>query len=135
MNIRIATLDDIEKISALYQDFFAYNAKLQPAYYKAAAESGKYPEQTIRSDNEDIFVALEDGYIVGFIHVLEDKTPDYYCVVPHRHAVCVDLFVTSSHRKKGIGAGLINAAKKWAAKRNLDYMEYALRARKFLKEI
>ena len=36
MEIRTATLDDIEQICLLYNEFFAYNAKLQPEYCKEA---------------------------------------------------------------------------------------------------
>ena len=36
MEIRTATLDDIEQICQLYNEFFAYNAKLQLEYCKEA---------------------------------------------------------------------------------------------------
>jgi len=35
----------------------------------------------------------------------------------------MDLFVLPSCRKKGVATTLINAAKEWATKRHLDYLE------------
>ena len=123
MNIRLAALDDVEIISVMYQDFYAFHADLQPAYYKETEKSSNYPEYIIESANDDILIAEIDGNVVGFVHILEDKTPPYDCIVQHKFAVCVDLFVCSSYRQKGIGAALTNAAKDWAKKRNLDYVE------------
>jgi len=53
MNVRLATLDDVETISSMYRNFFAFNAELQPAYYRKA-ESGEYPVNTIKSETADI---------------------------------------------------------------------------------
>ena len=125
MNYRIATLDDSQIIGSMYREFFAFNAEMQPLYNKEA-ESGDYPTNTIKSETGDIILAECDGSIAGFIHVLEDKTPPYDSLVPHKFAVVMDLFVLSQHRKKGAGVTLLNAAKEWAKKRNLDYMELSV---------
>jgi len=54
MEIRIATLSDIEALCPLLTEFFAYNARLQPAYCVAANERGEYPKTIIESDNSDL---------------------------------------------------------------------------------
>ena len=98
MEIRTATLDDIEQICQLYNEFFAYNAKLQPEYCKEAKENGNYPKSTITDDKSDIIVAIENNIILDFI-------------------------VTASCREKGVGAKLMDEAKKWTKTRALDYIE------------
>ncbi len=123
MNIRLATLDDVKAVSALYCEFFAFHAELQPEYSRAAKESGSYPAHIIASGNEDLIVAEVDAAIVGFLHILEDKTPSYDSVVPHRFAECVDLYVAPKYRKQGIASALLNAAKNWVRSRCLDYIE------------
>lgn len=123
MNIRLATVDDIVAISTLYDEFFAFHAELQPEYSRACKESGSYPAHVITSDKEDIIVAEADAVIVGFLHVLEDKTPPYDSVVPHAFAECVDLFVSPKMRNRGVATALLNAAKDWAKRRRLDYLE------------
>ncbi len=123
MSIRLATLDDVAAVSALYGEFFAFHAELQPGYSRATKETGSYPAHIITSENEDLIVAEADAAIVGFLHILEDTTPPYDSVVPHRFAECVDLFVAPEHRKRGIAAALLNTAKNWAKSRRLDYIE------------
>jgi ribosomal protein S18 acetylase RimI-like enzyme len=123
MYIRLATLDDIEPICKLYNEFFAYNADLQPAYYKAEKESGEYPRGTITGEKSDIFLAIEKDTVVGLVHIREAQTPPYNAFVPHNYAEIVDFITTEKYRKKGIGAKLMDAAKQWAKMRNLDYIE------------
>jgi len=114
MVVRCATLTDVEELNLLYQHFFTHNASQQPAYYKVAIESGRYPKYVIESPQEELFVAVENEKLVGFIHVSEDKTPPFDCYVPHRFAVGVDLYIVPDCRKRGIGTKLIDTAKQWA---------------------
>ncbi len=123
MEIRLAEPNDIPDLCGLYNDFFIYNAGQQPQYYKPAAETGKYPKSVIDSQTEDIYVAMEDHAVIGFIHIAEEKTPPYDCFVPHKFAVVVDLFVKDNFRGKGVGDQLFEAAKQWAKARKLDYLE------------
>ena len=123
MEIRTATLNDIEQICLLYNEFFAYNNKLQPEYCKAVKENGDYPKSVIADEKSDIIVSVEDNNILGFIHIREDQTPPYDSVVQHNFAVIIDFIVTASCREKGVGAKLMDEAKKWTKTRKLDYIE------------
>jgi len=123
MEIRLAELNDIEPICKLYNEFYAYNANFQPQYYNASIESGGYPKSTIESESADIFVAVENDVIVGFIHVREAQTLPYPPIVQRRYAEVVDLIVTESQRRHGIGSALMDAAKDWSRTRDLDYIE------------
>jgi ribosomal protein S18 acetylase RimI-like enzyme len=107
----------------LYEEFYKYNAQLQPEHYKEVSESGDYPRSVIEGADSDIFVAAQSQEIVGFIHIYEDKTPPYPPLVQHRFAGIMDLYVTSSFRRKGIGTQLIASAKEWAMARGLEYIE------------
>ena len=123
MEIRVAGLNDIEKICELYNEFFAYNADLQPEYYKAGKESGGYPKSVIESETADLFVAADNYNVVGFIHVREMQTPPYGSIIEHRYAEVVDLIVTAQYRRQGIGSSLMDAVKEWSRTRYLDYIE------------
>lgn len=124
MNIRLATHNDVQAISTLLTDFFAYNAEQQPHYYVVANESGKYPSMVIDSDNGDVIVAEADqGVIIGLLHIEEDSTPPYSSVRLHRFACIVDFIVSQQYRKNGIGHLLLEEAKRWAQSRNLEYLE------------
>lgn len=123
MEIRLATLNDISEICLLYNEFFAYNASLQPTYYKAGKESGGYPKSIIESKDSDIFVAIDSDKVAGLIHITEAKTPPFDAFVPHNYAEIIDFITTAEYRKKGIGTKLMDVAKQWAEARNLDYIE------------
>ena len=123
MEIRIATLQDVEQICCLYTEFFSYNAALQPEYCAAAKESGEYPKSVISSENADIILALEGDAIVGFVHIREAQTLQYPAIVPHKFAEIIDFIVTASYREKGVGSKLMGVAKQWGKERNLDYIE------------
>ena len=123
MEVRVATLNDIEQLCHLFTEFFAYNATLQPDYCNASIESGEYPKTVINEDDADIIVAVDNGAIIGYIHIRESKTLPYEPIVQHKYAEIIDFMVSNSSRRRGVGLLLMDAAKEWGAKRNLDYIE------------
>ena len=123
VEIRQATLKDINEIAVLYQEFYALNALSQPEYYQEATETGAYSRSVIESRQGDLLIATEADAVIGLIHVEESKTPPYAPIVQHRFAEVIDLIVETSFRKKGVGTLLINAARQWAKNRGLDYLE------------
>ena len=126
LEIRSAIIDDIKQICGLYHEFFRYNAELQPEYCKAGIENGDYPISVIENNNADIFIAIENDVIIGFVHIRETQTPIFDSVVSHNYAEIVDLMVTASHREKGVGSMLMDSVKLWSKERNLEYIELAV---------
>jgi len=122
MIIRLATFDDVDEICSMYRDFFAFNANMQPTYYNKA-ECGDYPLNTMKSETADIIIAQQGETVVGFLHVSENKTSPYDCVEQYKFATCVDLYVNPIYREQGVATALLTAAKDWAKKRGLAYME------------
>lgn len=123
INIRLATREDVQKISAPYDDFFAYNAAQQPEYCVAATETGDYPNSVIESGGGDIIIAESVDAVIGFVHVEENATPPYPSVFPHKYACIVDFFVMEQYRRNGTGRLLLDEVKRWAKLRNLEYLE------------
>jgi ribosomal protein S18 acetylase RimI-like enzyme len=121
--MRVAGYDDISGICLLNEEFWRYNAKLQPDYYCPSNDNGTYPKSVMESEDSDLIIALEEEKIVGLIHVRESKTLLYDTIVQHRFAEVVDFIVTESHRRIGIGLMLMDAGKEWSKDRNLEYIE------------
>ncbi|MCL2690337.1 MAG: hypothetical protein FWE57_10905 [Chitinispirillia bacterium] len=71
MEIRLVTTNDIQPLCELLEEFYLYSANLQPQYYQSGKESGSYPESVINDENADMFIAVDNGKIVGMIHVKE----------------------------------------------------------------
>lgn len=126
MDIRVAVLEDVTEICGLYNEFFEYNSSLQPEYYRYGKETGSYPESTIASNESDIFVAVDNGKICGFIHVKEAETPPFDAFVPHKYAEIIDFIVALSYRRCGIGTMLMDAVKQWSKSRGLEYVELSV---------
>ena len=78
MNIRLATLHDIDAICPLYQQFYETNSKQQPMYYCNAEENGSYPKGVLNGTNGDIFIAETQNEMISFIHV-EAHTIPFRC--------------------------------------------------------
>ncbi|MDR2931987.1 MAG: GNAT family N-acetyltransferase [Oscillospiraceae bacterium] len=122
--IRIAALSDLPQICGLYEEFYAYNAALQPDYYRAGKETGAYPRAVITGDSGAIFVAADqDDRIVGFVHIESGKTQAFSSLVEHNYVEVIDIIVTRNHRNQGIGAMLMERVKEWGISKDLDYIE------------
>lgn len=121
-----ATLAHAQQISNLYEQFFAYNANQLPEYYQEAVETGAYPKSVIENESEELIVALENDRVIGFLHISEDKTLPFPCIVTYRYAVIIDLFIIPDYRNQGIGVLLLDKAKEWARDRSLSYIELSV---------
>ena len=123
MNIRLATLNDIDAICTLYQQFYETNSKQQPKYYCNVEENGSYPKSVINGTSGDIFIAETQYKIIGFIHVEAEKTAPFPSVAPHNYACIVDFYVIPNYRRNGTGKALLESAKNWAKSKDLEYLE------------
>ena len=121
--IRPAQLADTEVIGNVYAELFAHMHTLQPDYYLQAQQDEGFIKAMIESDQAALFVAEKDSRVLGFIIVQQQKTPPYNCITPHDVAYVIDLVVTETARRMGIGKQLMQAAQEWAQVRGLDYIE------------
>ena len=120
--IRKATVDDIPAISELYREQFREMAKLIPDFIKEGNQSVEFLEKTISSDDSDILVYENDGRVVGFILLQAKERPDFDFMLPGKYCYIMDIIVTESHRNKGYGTALMNAAKTWAKEHNCNFI-------------
>ncbi|MDR2501998.1 MAG: GNAT family N-acetyltransferase [Oscillospiraceae bacterium] len=129
MEIRPASLADLDALCGLSELFFAHNDAQQPEYCrpvsfdKAAPDYGAYPKFVIESETQEHLLATEGGAVIGFCHVSQAETEPYASIAPHRFANIVDLFVLPERRSAGVGSALLRAAADWAKRRKLDYLE------------
>ena len=114
MNIKIrpAAREDVQKTSALYDDFFACNAAQLPENCIAATETGDCPNPVIESGSGDNMIAERDNAVIGFVHVEENAPPPYPSVVPHKYGCIIDFFVMREYRRNGAGRLLLDKVKR-----------------------
>lgn len=74
-------------------------------------------EKVIAAEHETIFVAEEDGELVGHIEGHGGS------LKRNRHTVCVVIGIIQTYHNRGIGTKLFEALEDWAEKREIHRME------------
>ena len=70
VEIRLASLDDVEQIQRLNEEFWRYNAELMPYYFQAGRDTGEYPRKMVSGKDSDLIIAVENNAIVGLACVM-----------------------------------------------------------------
>ena len=76
--------------------------------WRNVADERRYLRAIRRYPNAAVFVAEEDGEIIGRLSIARDQHP------ASRHVADLGLMVAESHRRRGIGTALLQAAVEWA---------------------
>ena len=116
ITIRPTILDDLPVLKAFEQGILnaerPYDSSIKPdpvSYYDLEAK--------IRDDDAEIFVAVQDGEIIGSGSVR--IKPSRHYIEPERHAYLGFMFVPEAHRGKGINKLIMEACVDWAKARGL----------------
>ena len=122
MEIRKATMEDIESLRPLYTELEKDGVKFQPEHFVIGFRDDAFFENIFGSDNQDILVAEIDGKVVGFAHVMIIEQKRVPCLKPERVVYLQDLDVAEELRSGGIGAKLIEASKEYGKENGADFM-------------
>ena len=85
--------------------------------WRTAADERRYLRAIKRYPHAAVFVADDDGRIVGRLSIARDQHP------ASRHVADVGLMVAASHRRRGIGTALLEAATEWARAADVSKLE------------
>ena len=75
--------------------------------WRDASDERRYLRAIRRYPNAAVFVAEDEGHIVGRLSIARDQHP------ASRHVADLGLMVAITHRRRGIGKGLLEAAVAW----------------------
>src|SRR5204863_4703673 len=76
--------------------------------WRQVSDERRYLRAIRRYPNAAVFVAEDEGLIVGRLSIARDQHP------ASRHVADLGLMVALSHRRRGIGTALLGAAVRWA---------------------
>jgi RimJ/RimL family protein N-acetyltransferase len=76
--------------------------------WRNANDERRYLRAIRRYPHAAVFVAEDEGRIVGRLSIARDQHP------ASRHVADLGLMVVASHRRRGIGTALLDAAVRWA---------------------
>ena len=85
--------------------------------WRSVSEERRYLRALRRYPHAAVIVAEEDGQIVGRLSLARDQHPASY------HVADLGLMVAASHRRRGIGRALLDAAVAWARENGIRKLE------------
>lgn len=95
-------IPDVARLFDLYRQFYQCDPDLELA--------SNYLSDRLQNDESTIFIASEDGRVVGFVQLY----PSFCSIDAFKIYILHDLFVDSSVRNAGVGAALMNQAASYA---------------------
>jgi GNAT superfamily N-acetyltransferase len=117
ISVRAATPEDEPAALALIEELFEPPGVRAPGYSPERGRAGfKY---AVHDRDADILLAVEGERVVGLASVYADILSIRY----GPRCWLQDLVVMGSHRGRGIGAQLIEAAMDWARERGCTHLE------------
>lgn len=123
LTIREATPDDFAALGTLLDEIQALHAHALPHVFRAgsvASQGFERARAALDNPNMALFVAEEEGQIVGMVDVRVMQTGDDPLFVPRRYAKIETIVVSAAHQRKGVGRALMERAHRWAHERGLD---------------
>ncbi len=85
--------------------------------WRDAADERRYLRAIRRYPNAAVFVAEDDDVIVGRLSIARDQHP------ASRHVADLGLMVAQSHRRRGVGTALLEAAVEWGRETGVRKLE------------
>ena len=101
MEIREALDKDFMRIYELNRDALGYDYPVEKTWERLM--------KVIRRPTDKIYVACEDGRVVGYVHAA-----DYECTYMDSLKNLMGIAVDAAYRDQGIGLALLEKAEKWA---------------------
>jgi ribosomal protein S18 acetylase RimI-like enzyme len=116
MILREAQFSDYKQVSALFTEELAQHVALKPDVFQMP--DTVITEEWFRKDLSNqatiIYLAKVDHQIAGLIQVMIRNNPDDPIFRKRRYAHIEDIIVAQTHRGKGVGRFLMEAAQEWA---------------------
>ena len=125
LSIRLASETDYGALGPVFAEAERYHREALPHIFRAP--EGQFPppslfRQWVSEAGSAVFVADDDGDLVGFVTVRKDGAPNEGILQPRNFAVVDTLAVRSDQRRRGIGRSLMEAVHGWARERRLGHV-------------
>jgi GNAT superfamily N-acetyltransferase len=120
MTVREIRPSDVPRLQKLWVEFMNFHSNFDPDFKRsenAEANWAKYIHSKFDKDSETVFVAIEDGDIVGYVGVVVREYPPIFTI--KKFGFIEEIAVTSKFRRHGIASQLLLAAEDWLRVRGI----------------
>jgi ribosomal protein S18 acetylase RimI-like enzyme len=126
MLVRMATLEESERVAQLFHDLSLHHASYHPLYHlkedsydlSLAYIKGKIERST---SGDGLVLVAEEEEIVGFLTCsIIDNCPNTEI---RKMGHIGEVYVIPAYRRRGIAAAMMKEALKWMKERNVEYAE------------
>lgn len=121
--IRPAELDDTRNLVKLLQEAKDENPKFHYDYLHTPNNSQSLRKRMTTWHAKDIgqiFVAIVEGHIQGFVQIIGNITPNL------QHRAEVSIAISKVYANQNIDTALLESAKQWALKHNISRLELSV---------
>jgi ribosomal protein S18 acetylase RimI-like enzyme len=129
--VREATQEDYAALCAIIEEVDRMHREMLPRRFKASegpARSRSYIVNALGALDVGLFVAEEEGELMGLVHVIVRDVPEVPIFVPRRYAFVENVTVRGAHRRRGIGRALMRKAEAWARTKGATSIELSVYA-------
>ncbi|HZU02045.1 MAG TPA: GNAT family N-acetyltransferase [Ktedonobacteraceae bacterium] len=124
--LRAATQEDYEAVCVLLAEVDRIHAEALPELFRPVegpARSREWFAGILADEHAALFVAEQQGTLLGLIRCLVRTTPSLPMIVPRRFVQIEDLVVGESFRHQGVGQSLLERAAQWACEQGIAEVE------------
>lgn len=122
IRIRAAEAGDASIIDRLILYLDELHAQARPDLFCVASEKPRgedFLQTALRDPQQQVLVAMRNGEVVGYAHVLIRDTPGSRCRLERHYSEIDTISVHPAAQGLGVGRKLIEAAVGWAASRGV----------------
>ena len=128
MNIRLAEDQDREIIQSLISRQRAFHARLRPDLFKITWTEEEEVSGWMGQEDRCALLAENQGKAIGFILLEALETKPLLFLVKKRFVYINEIFVEEEWRHNGVGRALMEAAQKWALRREIPLLRLSVLA-------
>lgn len=124
--IRKATSQDYDELCVVMDQIDALHRDNAPHLFQkptGPVRDRDYILGLLADENVGLFVAEQEGKLVGFVHVVIRDAPAVPIFVPRRYAIIDSIAVREEYRGQGIGHALMAPAHDWAIAKGATSVE------------
>ena len=123
---RAAHISDYDPLCLLLDEIDALHREARPRTYRkpeGPVRERKYIEDILADSDHLMFLAADDGGLVGILHVSIQQAKDIPLMVPRSFAYIECIVVAETHKRRGIGSRLLEEAERWATSKGAKTIE------------